>query len=169
MEIKIIRSIRRRRTVSARLVKNTLLISAPRFLSDEHLGKIVSDFKERFSRQRLTEDAEKERDLRERAQRLNKRYFGNALKINSLEYSVRQKKRFGCCHFHDARIRIAHKVSLLPGWVKDYVLLHEMAHLIEPNHSRAFWNIVSRYKFTERARGYLLASRDRDRKREDAA
>ena len=45
----------------------------------------------------------------------------------------------------------------MPEWVRRYVLIHEMAHLIEPNHSRAFWDIVSRYKLTERARGYLMA------------
>lgn len=33
----------------------------------------------------------------------------------------------------------------------------EMAHLVEPNHGYAFWNIVSRYELAERAKGYLVA------------
>ncbi|MBU4312320.1 MAG: M48 family metallopeptidase [Candidatus Omnitrophica bacterium] len=45
----------------------------------------------------------------------------------------------------------------MPIWVRNYVIIHEMAHLIEPNHSKSFWNIVSRFKLTERARGYLMA------------
>ena len=65
--------------------------------------------------------------------------------------------RFGCCNYQAATIHISHKVGLMPEWVRDYVILHEMVHLIEPNHSRAFWDIISRYKLAERARGYLIA------------
>ena len=45
----------------------------------------------------------------------------------------------------------------MPYWVRDYVIIHEMAHLIQPDHSRAFRDIVSRYELAERAKGYLMA------------
>jgi len=55
----------------------------------------------------------------------------------------------------DRTLRISHRVQEMPDWVIDYVLLHELAHLVVPSHSPAFWTLLSRYPKTERARGYL--------------
>ena len=46
----------------------------------------------------------------------------------------------------------------MPDWVRDYVIVHEMAHLVEPNHGKDFHKLVDKYKLTERARGYLIAA-----------
>jgi hypothetical protein len=43
----------------------------------------------------------------------------------------------------------------VPGWVVDYVLVHELAHLLEPGHDEPFWAWVHRYPRSERAMGYL--------------
>ena len=158
MEVKIIRSRRRRRSVGARLVNDLLLINAPLALSQEHLDKIINGFKLKFAAKKLKTELDKEKNLTDLAFTLNKQYFDNKLKIKLLEYSINQNSRFGCCNYRTAEIRISHKVGLMPKWVIRYVLIHEMAHLIEPNHSRAFWDIVGRYKLTERARGYLMAA-----------
>lgn len=158
MEIKVTRSKRRLRTVSARLVDKTLLVSAPLMLSQERLDKIVANFREKFARKIIKDGLGRSDDLAKRASRINERYFGNKLKLNSIEYVAHQNCKFGCCNYQTASIRISHKIGLMPEWVRDYVVLHEMAHLLEPNHSRAFWEIVSRYKLTEKAKGFLMGT-----------
>ncbi|MFH1458072.1 MAG: YgjP-like metallopeptidase domain-containing protein [Candidatus Omnitrophota bacterium] len=161
MEVKILKSRRRRRTVSARLVKDTLWVRAPAVLPQARLERIVADFKVKFERKKLKEEIGRKQNLMDIADKLNKKYFGDKLKIDSIEYVTDQNSKFGCCSYRSARIRISHKIGLMPGWVRDYVVMHEMAHLIEPNHSRAFWDIVNRYERAERARGFLMGAGSR--------
>jgi predicted metal-dependent hydrolase len=127
-------------------------------LSQERLDKIVADFKVKFGKKKLKQELDRKQSLIDIARKLNEKYFENKLRVNSIEYVIDQNSKYGCCNFRAGRIRVSHKVGLMPEWVRDYVLVHEMAHLIEPNHSNAFWEIVSRYKLAERARGYLMAA-----------
>lgn len=156
-EIKIIRSDNRRRTISARLVDNTMLVHAPIGLSDAELKKIIDKLKRRLHKRKIKDELDKTQGLTVIADRLNKEYFNNKLEIISITYSANQNKVFGSCSYRAKEIRISHQLVQMPCWVRDYVIIHEMAHLIEPNHSKAFWDIVYRYRLTERARGYLMA------------
>jgi predicted metal-dependent hydrolase len=157
MEVRLIRSRKRLRTVSARVDNGVLVVRAPALLSGERLDKIIMNFKDKLEKKKIKDELDKTQGLNDAFRRINEQYFNNSLKINSIEYVTGQNSKYGCCNYRTANIRISHKVGLMPRWVRDYVVLHEMAHLVEPNHSRAFWNIVSRYRLAERARGYLMA------------
>lgn len=95
--------------------------------------------------------------LQRRAGELNRQYFDGKLEWNSLEYVTNQNSRYGSCSPKDRTVRISAELAAMPAFVRDYVIVHELAHLVQPNHSPKFWDLVNRYPLTERARGYLMA------------
>jgi hypothetical protein len=94
--------------------------------------------------------------LRQRAEDLNKKYFDGTLDF-SITFVTNQHSRFGSCTSIDKTIRISERVKTMPSWVQDYIIIHELAHLLHPDHSKKFWEKVNQYKFAERAKGYLIA------------
>ncbi len=157
MEIKIIRSPKRRRTVSASLKQGTMIVHAPQFIKEHQLDKIVKDLQKRIEKRQLKKELNKTQDLNIIALTLNKKYFKGQLHWNSIAYSTNQTRKFGVCYFHSKRILISHRLAAYPTFVRNYVIVHELAHLRCPNHSQDFWDMVNQYPLTERARGYLLA------------
>ena len=155
--IKVLRSRRRRRTVSARLVRDILIVRAPEGIPDNRLRKVITELKARIERKQLKDELNRHEHLSQRAREFNAQYFDNRLKVGSIEYVTDQNSKFGCCNCRTGSIRISHRVSGMPQWVRDYVIIHELAHLAVPGHNKAFWEIVNRYKLAERARGYLIA------------
>lgn len=97
-------------------------------------------------------------ELMARARRLVSRYLVD-LSADVTPVSVRwvsnQNGRWGSCTPADRTIRISDRILEMPEWVIDYVLLHELVHLVVPSHSGEFWDLVGRYPRAERARGYL--------------
>src|SRR5687767_5359612 len=93
-----------------------------------------------------------------RARALSERYFGGELRPASVEVVTNQQTLYGSCSVQTGRIRLSHKLAGMPVWVRDYVLVHELAHLRVPRHSRRFWALVNRYELSERARGFLMGA-----------
>jgi predicted metal-dependent hydrolase len=97
-----------------------------------------------------------DQELERRAVALNRQYFGRRLRWNSVAYA-RQGQRWGSCTFTAGVVRVSDRARRLPSFVRDYILVHELAHLEHDDHGAAFWEAVDAYPLAERARGYLLA------------
>ena len=54
------------------------------------------------------------------------------------------KARWGSCDA-DGRLKLNWRLTMLPPELRDYVIIHELSHLRELNHSAAFWRVVGRY------------------------
>ena len=93
--------------------------------------------------------------LKKRARMINKKYLGNKAKDFTITWSKRQKKTFGVCNSSQKTIRISDRLKKAPLWVIDYLVLHELAHVLEPSHGKKFWQIVDQYPKAERAKGFL--------------
>jgi len=86
---------------------------------------------------------------------LSRRFLGGLAKPVSIAWATNQNSRWGSCTPADGTIRISARVKGMPSWVLDYVILHELTHLLQPGHGRDFWSLLGSYPRTERARGYL--------------
>lgn len=155
--VEVRRSPRRKRTVSARLEKGTMILLVPASTSAAEEAKWIETMRARIEARQRKQRINSTGDLERRAQELNRRYFGGKLTWQSIDYVTNQRTRYGSCTIHDATIRLSDTLSEMPGWVRDYVLVHELAHLVVPNHSKDFWKLVDRYRLSERAKGYLIA------------
>ncbi|HEY3684347.1 MAG TPA: M48 family metallopeptidase [Streptosporangiaceae bacterium] len=94
-------------------------------------------------------------ELKHRARELSARYLDDRADPSSVRWVSNQNSRWGSCTPADGTIRLSRRLFGMPAWVVDYVLVHELAHLIVPGHGPDFWQLVARYPRTERARGYL--------------
>jgi predicted metal-dependent hydrolase len=125
-------------------------------MSEAELQPIIENLQKRWQK-RQAKAVLDDQALHRRAQELNRQYFKGKLKWNSIKWVTNQNSRIGSCTPANGTIRLSHRLATMPTFVRDYVIIHELAHLIEANHSPKFWELVNRYPKTERARGYLMA------------
>lgn len=155
MKTEVVRSQRRKKTIEARMVGDTLRVFLPDSMSKEEEAHWVEEMRRRIQRKTQSNHI----DLVSRARMLARKH--GLPRPTSIEFSPRQKARWGSCSPETGAVRISSQLLGFPAWVLDYVIVHELAHLIEANHTQAFWDLVNRYELAERARGYLIAMQDR--------
>ena len=154
--IEVRRSSRRKKTISAEIVGRALIVSVPERLSRAEEQQWVDKMAARLSQQRRRDRLNEDGALARRARDLSRRYLGG-VEFSTIAWVDNQKSRWGSCSIDDRSIRLSLELADYPGWVRDYVIVHELAHLLVADHSDRFWELVDRYPMTERARGFLMA------------
>ncbi|HYN29799.1 MAG TPA: M48 family metallopeptidase [Dermatophilaceae bacterium] len=153
-DVEVRRSRRRHRTVSAHQEGGRIVVSIPaRFsLAEERLwvSRMVKRV-EKAERRRRPSDTE----LLERAARLSARYLGGQARPSSIRWVSTMQSRWGSCTPGDGSIRLSERLQGMPEHVVDYVVLHELAHLLLAGHGPDFWALLGSYPHLERARGFL--------------
>jgi predicted metal-dependent hydrolase len=153
-EIEVRRSRRRRRTVSAyREGGRTIVLIPARFSADEERTWVDAMMRKLAAGDKRRRPSDEQ--LLERATDLSRRYLGGLAKPVSIAWVSNQGSRWGSCTPSEGTIRISARVKGMPQWVLDYVILHELTHLLQPGHGGEFWSLLESYPRTERARGYL--------------
>lgn len=148
------RSSRRRKTVSAFLEHGRLVVAIPARFTLEQERHWVAQMSQRVARStRRSQGCDT--DLLERAETLAQQYLPSGARPVAVSWSSQQGKRWGSCTPMHGTIRLSDRLRTMPQWVQDYVLVHELAHLVVSGHGQEFWAIVNAYPRTERARGFL--------------
>ncbi len=84
----------------------------------------------------------KQESLKFVTQRLG--YFNTQYQFKYQRVSIRNTKtRWGSCS-KQGNLNFHYKIVLLPARLADYIIVHELCHLRELNHSQAFWSLVGK-------------------------
>ncbi len=159
LPVDIRRSTRRRRTVSAIERDGVLVVMLPAGMSAEQERQWVEQMRGRWARRTARGKGAvpgSDEALLVRAGQLSARYLSGQARPTSVRWVGNQQRRWGSCTPARGTIRLSTALRPMPTWVQDYVLLHELAHLLVAGHGPEFWRLLQVYERTERARGYLL-------------
>lgn len=150
MNYQLIRS--QRKTVAIQIVKGGVTVRAPLKMPVSVINAFVKSKQNWVEKQLATQKSElpgftpeqlkvlvlqAKQDLPRRAEK-----FASAVGVSYGRITIRnQKTRWGSCS-GKGNLNFNCLLMLAPEAVRDYVVVHELCHLLEMNHSRRFWALV---------------------------
>ena len=152
-EVEVRVSKRRKKTAGAHWEGERIVVVVPTHLRGADLDEMVEALSTRLLRHRPNLHASDE-ELERKAVALGQRYL-EGITPSSIRWSSNQSKRWGSCTLSTREIRISDRLRVAPEWVLDAVIVHELAHLVEPNHSPRFRQLEARYPRKDEADTYL--------------
>ncbi|MEX5269110.1 M48 family metallopeptidase [Kocuria sp. CPCC 205290] len=159
-EVVVRRSARRRRTVSAHWSEDTVVLSVPQSATRREIEHWTRELVPRVVERRRREaargaDRRSDDSLLRRAQELSRRHLDGRARPSDVRWSARQSARWGSATPATGVIRISAQLQEAPEWVLDFVLVHELAHLLEADHSPRFRELEARYPLAGKAQAFL--------------
>lgn len=140
-----------------------LIVAVPASMSVRDERALVPDLVRRFVRREARDRAPRsDAELTARAVDAFDTYLASALPAGTprpplgARWVSNQRRRWASCTPDTGEIRVSDVLRDAPDWVVDFVLVHELAHLLEHGHTRAFRALERRYPLAERAEGFLL-------------
>ncbi|HTW21378.1 MAG TPA: M48 family metallopeptidase [Mycobacteriales bacterium] len=152
--VEVVRSARRRRTVSAHREGDRIIVSVPARISRAEEARwvalLVARVLDNERRLHPTDD-----ELMGRANALSARYLSGRARPAAVRWVDTMNVRWASCTPEDRTIRLSRRLAGMPAFVVDYVILHELVHLLVPAHGPEFWRELAGFPKLERARGFL--------------
>lgn len=163
--VEVRRSARRSRTVSAHREGGRIVIAMPQRIPSHEEERWLTDMVARVhAREARRRGNGTDQALLVRARRLHADYLLprviDAPLPTSVTWADNQRRRWGSCTIATGAIRLSTRLRGMPEWVLDYVLLHELVHLVEAGHTDRFWSLVAVHPRAAEARGYLIGWAD---------
>ncbi|MCJ7570806.1 MAG: M48 family metallopeptidase [Candidatus Thermoplasmatota archaeon] len=123
-----------KKNISAKLQGQTIHLSISNHLTKKQQNKHISSLISRcIAKKRLP-------ILQRKIEELNKQHFNQ--KIGKIYFKY-NKSNWGSCS-HANNINISTRLLFAPDDVLEYVCIHELAHLLEHNHSERYWTLVEK-------------------------
>ncbi len=147
-----------RKTVGMKVKNGELIVRAPRSLTKEQIEKILIKHSEWIAKAIAKEKTSRDKyasltdaDIKELSDNAKLyfeekcRYYAQIMGVSYSQIKITgAKTRFGSCR-SDGHICFSYRLMLYPEELREYVVVHELAHLFEMNHSKRFYKIVEKY------------------------
>ncbi|MDQ4503299.1 M48 family metallopeptidase [Sinomonas sp. ASV322] len=154
--IEVRRSARRRKTVSAFWEGGTAVVAIPARFSKSEEEHWVRRMVERLEKDAARRSGQRtDTELMAKAAELSARYLAGRAQPATVRWVTNQNSRWGSCTPAERSIRLSHELQEMPQWVIDYVLVHELAHLLVHGHTADFWALVDGYPRSAEAKAFL--------------
>ena len=142
-EIEVRASTKRKKTGAAHWSGSRIVVQIPARLKGRERREFVDELVDRLLNQR-PQNAAGDTSLEERARILSEEYL-DGVEATSVRWVANQRRRWASCSPASREVRVSSRLRQCPQWVIDAVLVHELAHLIEADHSPAFYDLANRH------------------------